>query len=84
MPIIKIPCEVEIDTDRGVIYAHSDKTKYVTFLRICSLTRPIPDPRKEDILLDITHKVGTSWKGRTQKKSAPVNAKSSPEKSPKM
>ena len=46
--------QLEIDSERGVIYFHY---KGITRLRICSLPRPIP----LDAMLDITHMRGTSW-----------------------
>lgn len=51
--------QLEIDDKRGVIYFHSSETGQ-TLLRICSLPKPIPKPSVE-IMLDITHGVGTSW-----------------------
>jgi len=65
--------QLEIDSERGVIYFHS---KFgITLLRICSLPKPIPKPIKlsgssrknpnpklEDFqLLDITFGYGVSW-----------------------
>jgi len=57
--ITTVKGQLEIDHDRGVIYFHN--TKGITLLRICSLPKvphlqaPIP------IMLDVTHKYGTSW-----------------------
>ena len=63
---IRIKGELEIDQRRGVIYFHStdSRLKGLTVLRICRLPRPIPNPleQTEDMLLDITHMIGTSWK----------------------
>lgn len=55
---------LEIDERRGVIYFHD--ADGVTVLRICRLPAPIPDPydNNGDTLLDITHMIGTSWKGK--------------------
>lgn len=55
----KIDGQLEIDSDRGVIYFHS-KEGY-TALRICSLPKPIPIP-KVSTMLDVTHMFGASWK----------------------
>ncbi len=59
-----IPGELEIDTDRGVIYFHTTSEVIAvqmgtaTPLRICRLPKPIPVDRQ----LDITHMTGCSWK----------------------
>ena len=58
----KIYGQLEIDTDRGVIYFHSTKTGG-TVLRICSLPHPIPEVQL-GLLLDITHMYGSSWDTR--------------------
>ena len=55
---IRIQGELEIDVNRGVIYFHSQGR---SMLRICKLPVPIPNPAKNDNLLDISHKYGTSW-----------------------
>lgn len=66
---ILIDGQLEIDQERGVIYFHSQVTG-TTALRICSLPKPIPDPRwiirngdvkKMGITLDITHMYGANW-----------------------
>lgn len=46
-------CQLEVDTDRGVIYVHSDKG--MTLLRICGVKpdAPLPD---ETVMLDVTLK----------------------------
>lgn len=63
--------ELEIDSERGVIYFHSNYG--ITLLRICSLPKPIPVPvvilggRKVPIQIkdfnpiDITFGYGVSW-----------------------
>lgn len=51
---------MEIDAQRGVIYVH-DKTTGATLLRLCSLPKPIPNPREAQGFLDITHMYGTNW-----------------------
>jgi hypothetical protein len=64
--------QLEIDSNRGVIYFHS--VHGVTLLRICSLPKPIPKPIvslgggrtapmdfKDFKLLDITFGYGVSW-----------------------
>jgi hypothetical protein len=64
----KIDGQLEIDSDRGVIYFHS-KAGF-TVLRICSLPKPIPEPNRAQVLLDVTHMYGTSWdKGESLMKS---------------
>ncbi len=55
---IEIRGVLEVDQERGVIYFHAvggdDKDlQGVTLLRICSLPKPIPNP-KEYGLIDIT------------------------------
>ena len=57
---VKIKGELEIDQERGVIYFHSDQGW--TVLRICRLPKPMPINNPE--MLDITHMVGISWKGK--------------------
>ncbi len=66
---IQIDGQLEIDQERGVIYFHSAITG-TTLLRICSLPKPIPDPRwiiedgevqKIGHMLDITHMYGADW-----------------------
>ena len=51
--------ELEIDSDRGVIYFHAAEGKFLgtTVLRICSLPKPIPADKE----LDITFGFGCSW-----------------------
>lgn len=52
--------ELEIDSERGVIYFHANEPNEsggVTILRICRLPKPIPT----DCQLDITHMHGTNW-----------------------
>lgn len=56
---IKIKAELEIDTERGVIYVHNTKTG-ATQVRISNLPRPIPS----DLQLDITHGIGVNWEGK--------------------
>jgi hypothetical protein len=53
-------CQLEIDHDRGVIYVHHPDG--FTAIRICSLPRPIPEPKFGD-MIDITHMHGASWSG---------------------
>lgn len=53
--MIRIKGELEIDTDRGVIYFHSSETGW-TVLRICKLGK-INEPVKH---IDITHMTGMS------------------------
>lgn len=61
-------CQLEIDTDRGVIYVHSPLGH--SALRICGLATPIPDPSGYGRGLDITLKFQPlaehtfSWKKR--------------------
>ena len=63
--ITEIPGTLEIDHVRGVIYFHVcdplllEQLGQQTILRICHLPTPIPFP---NVLLDITHTHGTSWK----------------------
>jgi hypothetical protein len=73
---IKIDGQLEIDSERGVIYFHNGSTG-VTDLRICNLPIPIPDPRwiirngvveKEGSPLDITHMYGASWSNQSSVK----------------
>ena len=52
-------CELEIDTERGVIYAHNKDTGQ-TILRICSLPKPIKFPTGNS-MLDITFGYGVNW-----------------------
>lgn len=54
MAITAIDAQLEIDSDRGVIYVHTKKTPQfgVTVLRMCGLPTPIP----LDKMLDITVK----------------------------
>ena len=59
----KIEGQLEIDSERGFIYFHSNKTGG-TILRICNLPTPIPDQ-----WLDITHGYGANWIGE-QKNNA--------------
>jgi hypothetical protein len=55
---VTIEGQLEIDSDRGVIYFHDNKG--FTVLRICSLPKPIPFPVPGE-LLDVTHMYGTNW-----------------------
>ena len=55
--IIKFDGQLEIDTDRGVIYFH-DGWKGRTVLRICRLPAPIPTPIE---FIDITHLHGCNY-----------------------
>ena len=54
--------QLEIDSDRGVIYFHASNPKIVkkymgaTIVRICQLPTPIPEG-----FLDITHLYGANW-----------------------
>lgn len=60
---LKLDGQLEIDTERGVIYFHA--AQGFTMLRICRLPAPIPDPYPNGevgTLLDITHMHGTNWK----------------------
>ena len=60
METIKIEGQLEIDTERGVIYFHSNETGW-SKLRICGLPTPIPI---NDDLLDISWRAGiASWRG---------------------
>lgn len=52
--------QLEIDSDRGVIYFHSEEGR--TILRICSLPKPIPDVELPERMLDITHLRGCDWR----------------------
>lgn len=67
--IIKINGQLEVDQGRGVIYFHSRNTGH-TVLRVCSLPKPIPDPLKPDVFLDITHMINCNWESKvdSQKK----------------
>lgn len=49
---VKIKGELEVDTERGVIYFHSNETG-TTVLRISALPTPIPDPRENAASMDI-------------------------------
>ncbi len=59
----RIPGELEIDHDRGVIYFHTtelataEKWGGVTIMRICRLPAPIPHRA-----FDITHLAGCDWR----------------------
>ena len=61
----RIPGELEIDHERGVIYFHCsevadiEKMNGQTALRISQLPAPIPEGR----CLDITHMRQTNWRG---------------------
>ena len=57
--------QLEIDSDRGVIYFHSNLTGATT-LRICNLPTPIPEH-----MLDITHMIATNWIGNQKMNKAP-------------
>lgn len=56
---IKIKGELEIDSNRGVIYFHDGSTG-ITRLRICRLPTPIPEEEQ----LDITHMYGCNYSGK--------------------
>jgi hypothetical protein len=58
---ITIKGELEIDSQRGVIYFHTDIG--MTILRICRLPVPIPNPKEMSSGLDITHMYGQNWRG---------------------
>ena len=66
----KLPAEIEIDHDRGVIYIHVVEGPLAgsTILRICNLPTPIPSDRQ----LDITHMVNCDWSGE-QKMNKYIN-----------
>jgi len=55
-------CQLEIDSDRGVLYVHGPEG--FTLLRMCGLLTPVPDPSSGD-MLDITLKgrLTFSWHG---------------------
>jgi len=65
---IKFNGELEIDTERGVVYFHvkNPATAFsigtVTLLRICQLPTPVPTDRQ----LDITHMYGANWMNKQQ------------------
>ena len=72
MSSIKIKGELEIDSERGVIYFHTSDLEVLeknqgqsTILRICHLPKPIPT----SMMLDITHMMGCNWSGE---KNCPV------------
>ncbi len=55
--------QLEVDSERGVIYFHSNDTG-TTLMRICRLPTPIPLPEVgKSMSLDISHMVGTDWIG---------------------
>lgn len=58
--ITKIDGQLEIHHERGVIYFHSSEAGWCV-LRICNLPKPIPSVDERQ--LDITHLVGTDWRG---------------------
>lgn len=60
---ILIEGQLEIDTERGVMYFHSNEG--YTALRISGLPRPIPKPGKLTRMLDIAHMHGCDWDGKT-------------------
>lgn len=62
---IKIAAELEIDSKRGVVYVHEEKTG-ATLLRICRLLAPIPEPKPGEVMLDVTHMVGANWRGKVE------------------
>lgn len=74
MSVIKIDGELEIDTERGVIYFSSRETGHTT-LRVCRLPTPIPDPSEYGNGLDVTHMHGASWGAREDSKEglSPAN-----------
>jgi hypothetical protein len=55
--------QLEIDSERGVIYFHASEGPFAgaSLLRICSLPKPIPLDKQ----LDITHMFGTDWDSST-------------------
>lgn len=61
---VKYRGELEIDSERGVIYFHLTNSEdvqrlnAVTLLRICCLPAPIPTDRG----IDISHMHGVDWK----------------------
>ena len=69
--ITRIPAELEIDHERGVIYVHlTDKKKVKelgtqTALRICGLPRPIPQLNERMLDINVAHSLcdweGTVW-----------------------
>lgn len=66
--------QLEIDSERGVIYFHlapEEIDKFdmptVTLLRICNLPTPIPTDRS----LDITNGFGVNWQGKKPKYKLP-------------
>lgn len=67
-------CQLEIDHERGVIYAHSGTTGW-TILRISKLPAPIPPHDRHSPMLDINYNPPhTSWHGEipdTQERNAP-------------
>jgi hypothetical protein len=58
----KIKGELEIDSERGVIYFHAMQGQFkgVTLMRICRLPAPIPVDKQ----LDITFDYGCDWTAR--------------------
>jgi hypothetical protein len=62
MSTISIKGELEIDSERGVIYFHALEGQFAgaTVLRICSLPKPIPT----DEQLDITYGYGVTWRAK--------------------
>lgn len=63
-----VPCSLEIDHARGVIYVHAatkeliDKIGQQTLIRIQGLPTPIPAP--SDGLLDINYNEGENYYGK--------------------
>lgn len=45
-------CQLEVDTDRGVVYVHAPDG--FTALRICGVPRPFKAPLKPEWAMDIT------------------------------
>lgn len=68
--MIRVKGELEIDTDRGVIYFHTSNKKMVkkfggvTLLRICGLPRPIPEKELDITLLRTDIRWMSNWTGR--------------------
>jgi hypothetical protein len=62
---VRIKGELEVDSERGVIYFHTWNARVAsvwggtTLLRICGLPTPIPLKQ-----LDITHMHGANWGGK--------------------
>ena len=60
--IKQFDCQMEIDTERGVIYIHS-KESGITLLRIGGLPSPIPalDADGSSFTLDVVYPNGCNW-----------------------